>query len=457
VPALLGAAAVVLLVRLYPLPLRLVSRAARGRRGTVPLIAFSRAAREAPGHALALLVLVVTLSTAVFGGLVSRTVTDGMRTAAVWSTGADAVVIGTGQDGTVDPSLTGVPGVRKGTVVRSVVNQLTSVTDGARYSTARLTGIDAPVVGAQAPDSVAARALIAAGLAGRPAPPPAGGRYVLPALATSDFAGGTIGDTYTTSLRRGTVSVRVVGRLPDAARRDPVLGPLTSADQQNAGRGEDGDSRTAVAARSPVLLVDAAELRMLAASEYDNAAVLLYGPHLDGDALRIVGPRVAGPAGQVRVKADEVALAAHDGLLRGVRRTYAAATALSVLLALVALVLELLLSSGDRGRTASRLRTLGLPTRGIAALDLLELLPMALAAAAGGVALGLLLPGILGPALTLREFTGGPTAPALHTDYALTAGLGVGLAALVAAAVAAETWAGRRRGLGAVLRLGESV
>ncbi|NUS13859.1 MAG: hypothetical protein HOY69_21040, partial [Streptomyces sp.] len=77
--------------------------------------------------------------------------------------------------------------------------------------------------------------------------------------------------------------------------------------------------------------------------------------------------------------------------------------------------------------------------------------------AAGGVALGLLRPGILGPALTLREFTGGPTAPALHTDYALTAGLGVGLAALVAAAVAIETWAGRRRGLGAVLRLGEAV
>lgn len=82
---------------------------------------------------------------------------------------------------------------------------------------------------------------------------------------------------------------------------------------------------------------------------------------------------------------------------------------------------------------------------------------MTLAAAAGGVALGLLLPGVLGPALTLREFTGGPTPPVLHTDYALTAGLGLGMAALVAAAVAAETWAGRRRGLGAVLRLGDSV
>jgi putative ABC transport system permease protein len=331
------------------------------------------------------------------------------------------------------------------------------VTDGARYGTARIAGADAAALAEQAPDSAAARALAAAGLAGRPGPAPAGGRYVLPALATADFAGGTIGDTYTTTLRRGTVSVRVVGRLPDAARRDPALGPLLSVDQQDAGRGEESDADTAVAARSPLLLVDAAELRMLAPSEYDTAAVLLFGPHLDGDALRAAGPRVAGPSGQVRVRADELALAEHDGLLRGVRRTYAAATALAVLFALAALVLELLLSAADRGRTASRLRTLGLPTRGIAALDLLELLPMALAAAAGGVALGLLLPGILGPTLTLREFTGGPAAPALHTDYALTAALGAGLAALVAAAVAAETWVGRRRGLGAVLRLGEAV
>lgn len=457
VPALLGAAVVVLLVRLYPLPLRLVSRAARGRRGTVPLIAFSRAAREAPAHALALLVLVVTLSTAVFGGLVSRTVADGSRTAAVWSSGADAVVIGAGRQGTVDPALTGIPGVRAGTVVRSTVNQLTSVEDGARYSTTRMEGIDARALAAQAPHSAAARALTDAGLAGRPAPAPVKGRYVLPALATADFADGVIGGTYTTTMRRSTVSVRVVGRLPAAARRDPALGPLMSVDQRDAGRGEDGDSSTSEASGSPLLLVDAAALRVLDPSEFNETAVLLFGPHLDGDALRTTGPRIAGPSGQVRIKADEVALAANDGLLRGVRRTYAAAAALSVLLALVALVLELLLSSGDRGRTASRLRTLGLPTRGIAALDLLELLPMALAAAAGGVALGLLLPGILGPALTLREFTGGPAAPALHTDYALTAGLGLGLAALVAAAVAAETWAGRRRGLGAVLRLGESV
>ncbi|WP_329173874.1 FtsX-like permease family protein [Streptomyces sp. NBC_01477] len=457
VPALLGAATVVLLVRIYPLPLRLLSRAAGARRGAVPLIALSRAAREAPGHALALLVLVTTLSTAVFGGLVARTVADGSRTAAVWSAGADAVVIGAGKDGTAEKSLTDVAGVRRATVVRSVVNQLTSDSDGARYSTTRVAGVDADVLGSAAPGSAAARALKAAGLAGRPAPAPVKGRWVLPALATGDFAGGRIGDTYATTLRNGTVAFRIVGALPEDTRRDPALGPLLSVYQHDAGRGESKDSATAVAADSPLLLVDSAELTMLGVTEFFDSAVLLYGPHLDAASLRAAGPRITGAAGEVRIKAAELALASHDGLLRGVRRAYAATAVLAVLFALVALVLELLLSSRDRGRTASRLRTLGLPTRGIAAMNVLELLPMALAAVAGGVALGLVLPGILGPTLTLREFTGGPAAPALHTDYVLTAGLGLGLAALIAAAVAAETWAGRRRGLGAVLRLGDAV
>ncbi|UWE11712.1 FtsX-like permease family protein [Actinacidiphila bryophytorum] len=457
VPALLGTATVVLLVRLYPLPLRLLARAAGARRGTVPLIALSRAAREAPGHALALLVLVTTLSTAVFGGLVARTVADGSRAAAEWSAGADAVVIGAGRDGTPDRPLTEVAGVRTATVVRSLVNQFTSDSDGARYSTTRVAGVDARALAAAAPGSAAARALTAAGLAGRPAPAAVKGRYVLPALATGDFAAGRVGDTYTTTLRNGTVAFRVVGTLPAAVRRDPALGPLLSTQQRDAGRGESTASATAVAAGSPLLLVDSAELPMLEPNEFYDSAVLLYGPHLDATTLRATGPRVTGPSGEVRVKAAELALVSGDGLLRSVRRTYAATTALAVLLALVALVLELLLSAQDRGRTASRLRTLGLPTRGIAALNVLELLPMALAAVAGGLALGLVLPGILGPTLTLQEFTGGPGAPALHTDYALTAGLGLGLAALVAAAVAAQTWAGRRRGLGAVLRLGDAV
>ncbi|MFD6437560.1 FtsX-like permease family protein, partial [Streptomyces venezuelae] len=102
---------------------------------------------------------------------------------------------------------------------------------------------------------------------------------------------------------------------------------------------------------------------------------------------------------------------------------HTACTALAVLLALVALVLELLLSAPARGRTTAYLRTLGLGGRAASALHLLQLLPLVLAAVAGGVALGLALPSLLGPALDLREFTGGPAAPVRHVDALFTAAL----------------------------------
>ncbi|WP_433893254.1 FtsX-like permease family protein [Streptomyces sp. CA-111067] len=457
VPALLGVATVILLIRVYPLPVRLLSRAAAGRRGTIALIALSRAAREASGQALALLVLVTTLSTAVFGGMVSRTLADGSRDAAEWSTGADASVIGAGKAGTPEGDLAALPGVDRALAVRSAVSELTSTTDGARYSIMRIAGLDAKALHTSVPDSPAARSLIAAGLAGRPRPTAAGGHYVLPVLATADFATGHIGETFGSNLLSGRVSFRIVGLLDDSARRDPALGPLLSTGQHDAGRGEAADSSTALAANSPLVLADASALSVLPQHDIDNSAVLLYGRHVQAGAVRAVGAAVAGPTGEVRIRSEALAAADQDGLLHGVRKTFATSTALAVLLALLALVLELLLSARDRGRTASRLRTLGLPTRGIAALNMLELLPMVLAAVAGGLALGLALPGILGPTLTLREFTGGPAAPAARTDYLLTAGLGFGLAALVAAAVATETWAGRRRGLGTVLRLGDTV
>ncbi|MFI1097704.1 hypothetical protein [Streptomyces sp. NPDC020917] len=452
VPALLGLAAVVLLIRAYPLPLRLLARAARRGRGAVGTIGLSRAAGEAPGHALTLLVLVTTLSTAVFGGLVSRTVSDGRRAAAVWSAGADATVIGAGRDGTAEPDLVHVPGVRHAVTLRGATSRLTSGRDGTSWDQVRIAGVDAAALHTAAPGSALARALLAAHPGAAAAGP--GGRVVLPALASADFGTAAVGDVFASSLHNAHVSFRVVGVLDLSVRQDPALGPLIGTDAaRTAGPGND----TTAVPPLPMLVLDAAAASVLTARDTDYAQVLLYGPHLDAAALHVAAARVAGPTGQLLLRSEELDAARHDGLLRGVQRVYAAGTAVAVLLALLALVLELLMTAQDRGRTASRLRTLGLPTRGIAVLDALELLPMALAAAAGGVALGLATPAVLGPALTLRRFTGGPQAPPLHTDYLLTAALGAGLAALVAAAVAAETWLGRRRGLGTVLRLGDPV
>ncbi|MFI6279745.1 FtsX-like permease family protein [Streptomyces sp. NPDC050988] len=432
VPALLGLATVAVLVRCYPLPVRVLARLSARRRGVVALIALSRAAKEAPARALALLVLVVTLAGAVFGGLVAGTLVEGRREAAAWQVGADASYLGAHRSTAVAERLAQVRGVRETVRVRQLRVDPTSATSGSRYGIASLVGVDGARLRAAAPGSPAARALQAAGLTG-----PRSGTDIR-VLAT----GARAGDLLTLTLHGRKQRLRVAGPLPDAVLRDPALGPL----------------RGTTPPRERLLLADNRDLTAIGASDFEGSSLLLYGPHLDVRTLRSLVPRATHDTavGELRIRSEEQADAAADGMIGVLRAAHTACTALAVLLALLALVLDLLLSAEARGRTTAYLRTLGLGGRATTGLHLLQLMPMVVAAVVGGTALGLTLPALLGPALDLREFTGGPAAPALHPDLLLTVVLGVGLGVLVVVAVGVETWMGRRRGLGAVLRLGRN-
>ncbi|MEV6106419.1 hypothetical protein AB0M28_17100 [Streptomyces sp. NPDC051940] len=437
VPVLTALAVVVLLVRVYPLPLRALARLCARRRGALPLIGFARAAKDAPAATLALVVLVTMLGSAVFGGLVDSTVRAGRATAVAWATGgADAALVGA-----TDPTGTGAvrraPGVVRTADVHLLRTDLTSTRSGAARTAAYVV----------APDGARLRGPAAAAV--RTLPKSADGT-VIPVLATDGVVGAGTGDTFETTLKGARVRVRVAGVLPRSVLRDPALGPLL-------GRVTDLDA-------SPVLLADASALT---AAEQAGAHVaadhltLLYGgpKGLDPAAVRAAAPPSSpGSAyGTLVFRSEEAGRDGGEGVLDIVRRVHAACTAVAAAFALLALLLELLLSAPERGRTASYLRTLGLGARPGALLGLLQLAPMALAAAVGGVALGYALPAALGPALELRALTGGPVEPPLHTDYVLTAALGLGTLALIACAVAVDHVAGRRRGVGSVLRLGDPV
>ncbi|WP_327272461.1 hypothetical protein OG609_09835 [Streptomyces sp. NBC_01224] len=428
VPALLGLATVLLLVRCYPPPVRFLARWSARRRGAVPMIALARAAKDAPARALALLVLVITLGTAVFSSLVAGTIAEGRRTAADWHVGADASYAGAQADPETAQKLSRAPGVRHRVTVSRTSAALIGAEDGGNYGRADLVSLDASELGAAAPGSPAAAALSRA---------PRAGHGAVPVLTGPGLP---VGTTYTSTLRGRTLTFTVVGRLTDDAAHDPALGPVL----------EDRDSR--------VLLADAAALTGFRAKDQEEKTLLLYGSAIDADVLRGIAPRatVKDSAGELRIRSEAEARDRDDGVLVALSTAHTVCSLLAALLAFVALVLDLLLSAPERGRTAAKLRTLGLGTRAVGGLQILQLLPMALAAAAGGVALGAALPALLGPALKLRYFTGGPAEPALHADYAPVALLGVGFAVLIAAAVAAETWLARRRGLGAVLRVGEN-
>ncbi len=431
VPALLGVAAVIVLVRCYPAPVRWAARRSARRRGTVPLLALSRAAQDAPSRALVLLVLVTSLSTAVFGGLVARTLAEGRRDAVRWQTGANASYVAESLDADTARRLAATPGVRHRVLITHRTADLRDGRTGLGVGDVALETLDGGALREADPHSAVARAL--AGL------PPRQGREI-PVLADPPLRRGNV---YLAALRGAEARVKVVGPLPGAAGRDPALGPLR------------GDSQT------PLLLADESALRGLGLGlpTVRKSALLLYGPDIDAAALRALVPRAdkSSGLGTLSILADEEAAIDDDQVLAALTTAYRLCTALTVLLALFALVLDLLVSAPERGRTAARLRTMGLGGRATGALNLVQLLPMTVAAALGGAALGLLLPRLLGDALDLRGFTGGPFDPVLRTDYAATAVLGGGFLLLVAAAVAVETALAGHRTLGTVLRLGEQT
>ncbi|WP_380279888.1 hypothetical protein [Kitasatospora purpeofusca] len=452
-PVLLALVVVGVLVRLLPPLLLAATRWARRSRGLVPLVALARAGAQSGAAALALLVLVLAMGYGVYGGLVPRTLGDGQTQLADWRTGGASAAL-VGPKARFAGELPPTPTAAHRVTVTGATGDLVSQDDGTGYERARLVGLDAAALGAANPSSPLARALSAASGLDAPVRPAGdnGAVPVLTALADPALAARFPDGTFDLSVLGMDHSlVHVVGALPEEALRDPVLGPVL------------GDGR-----RSGALLVfTGPSAERLPAQNWMPSAVLFYpaagGPPLDPVAVRgVLVPQLtpggnAGPPAEFRDRAAVLDGLRTDGLARSADLVFRVTTVLGLLLGLGAFALDLLLSAAERARTTSYLRTLGIDSRAVLGLQLLQLVPLVLAAAVGGTALGLLLPAALGPGLRLGAITGGPFEPAVHIDWTITAGLGVALAVLMTAAAVLEAAIARRRGLGAVLRLGEAL
>lgn len=416
-PVLVAVVTVLVLLRIHPPLLAFAAARARGGRGFLGLVSLARARAEVPATSLALFVLVLSLGTAVLGGLVTRTVDRGVATAAAWSSGGDAAAV---TDGTTDPAAVRVPGVR------AVTEQLRRLDltgpDGSTHAGTAVLGVDVAALRAAAPGGP-----LAAALTGAAGP-----------LAGDGLPAGT----YRTN---GGVPLTAARVLTPAELRDPLLGPLLSE----------------LPSGTPLLVTPQAgrpdAQGTQGTPDLGSTAVLLFAEPGSGTArLRTAADQALGPLARLQVRGELAAALRADGLVHAIRAGYVAAGVLAVVLALLTLALELVLTAPARGRTAALLRTLGVGGGGVAAVQLLQLLPLALVAACGGVLLGVVEPALLGPALSVRPFTGGPGEPARALDDRLTAALGLGLGLLVLAEAAVEALSARRRALAAVLRLGDA-
>ncbi|WP_030463240.1 hypothetical protein [Kitasatospora sp. NRRL B-11411] len=464
VPVVLGLAAVVVVLRVYPVPLRLVSRWARRRRGAVALVGLAQAGRRSGAAATALLVLVPALACAVFGALVSGTVREGRVAAAQWRTGGDAVVLGPAQRPLPVEELGRVPGVAGVLQVRGGLASLTSDDDGTAVKGVGLAGVDPAALARYEPGSALAAALAASPELAEPL----GEGAELPALADPVTAARFPDGSFDADAGASRFRVRIVGVLPDGAAADRAIGPVVG-DVGTAGGllvfggpgaerlpRQNGQRTAAVLFADPgrpgsaagAARIDAARLRAVVAGSAAAA-----GAGGGGAAGGAVG---RGAAVEIRLLDGQLRDSAGDGLVSALETAFRASAAIGLLLGLVAVVLELLLSSAERGRMLAHLRTLGLGGRAAAGVRLVQLLPVMAAAVVGGTLLGLALPWLLGPALELRAFTAGPGAPPFAPDWAGIALAAVGLLVLVPCAAALEGVTGRRR-VPQVLRLGEGA
>jgi putative ABC transport system permease protein len=423
-PVLVALVAALVLVRLYPVPLRWLARPARRLRGVVGALSLARAARSSAAGVLPLLALLVALTTAAFGGSVLAGMAAARDEAAVLATGADARVAGAAEAAPLPPALVeavrGVPGVREAVPVQVEYGVPLAARPGVPGSmSVTLIGVD--------PEAYAALARRGGRGGFRPADlartgPPDGGREpLLPAIVSPSVAELTGSEQRLVQARAGTFRMRVAG----VRERTPAV---PGAD---------------------FIVVNAAHLA------YRADTVLLVNGSMDGAELR-AAVRPVGGGLSVLLRSQARAALVASPVQTGAERLYALAVAAGAGYAALALLLSLLHGTPGRVALLARLRTMGLSRRQARWLVGLEALPQALLAAVGGASAGwatvaLLAPGVDPARLALVAAPGlappaGAPLPADPWALALPAAGVLVLAAVVA--VGQARWVVRRGSIG---------
>ncbi|MFC8623696.1 ABC transporter permease [Streptomyces anulatus] len=461
-PVLVALIAALVLVRLYPLPLRLATRPVARLRGAIGFLSLARAGRSSAGGALPLLALLLALATAAFGGSVLAGIGDARDDAALASVGADARISGASERATLPDELVrtvrdldGVTGVAPVRVEYSV-NMPDAVAgdggangDGAGSDdagtgsgsgsgsaddakAAALVGVD-PTSYAELVRATGLPAFPAARLkaTGSSAPLPAGAKAgpdrVLPAIASPAVAARLGREPRAIETLSGDFKVQIVGTVPRVASVSPT----------------------------DFLVVNSAALEQKAPT-----TLLLTGAP-DPGKLRAA---VEGSAKEyaVQLRSEERARYVNTPMQAGAERIYLAAVAAGAGYALLAVLLSLLQTAPERTTLLARLRTMGLTTGQGRKLLAFEATPQALLAAGGGLFTGwativLLSPGIDLVPLALAGVAGSDTSPVLlRTDLWSLALPAAGVVALAAAVAGVQAWWASRRGSITELRAGDS-
>lgn len=415
-PVLIALGVVVVVVRLYPLPMKVVQFFARRTRGVGGVITLAKARQATP--VLPLLSLTLAVAVAVSGGLLVSTARTGQEAASWQRVGADVRLKGEVTPGELsnlaDAGLT---------ASRGYFQPVTTFAIGSEYLNSTLVAMDEnyPLILNQGGvvDTSEIEELNALAAQRGPGDP-------VPVLASQEFIDINVYGRSELYLNRTYVPVEIVGVAkvtPDGWANGPwVIAPLQ-------------------------LLLDAELDTPLVTNiafvngEGASAAVEEFTSVEKDDVLErtVWLERVQGSA-----------------LIGGVEFVMVLAVIAVGILAAIGLLVTVLRGVRERGRALSMLRTQGMGAGWGWWLALTELAPAVIAATIGGGLAGVLIVKLLGGSLGLEVLSGGTEVPALDFNWQFLGAVGVGIVLLLFAAVAAEVTAHRRDRLSDVLRYGET-
>jgi putative ABC transport system permease protein len=412
-PILVSVAVSVLVLRVYPLPVRIVETALGRRDQAAALLGSMRTARDPAAGLAPVLAMIVTVSVAMFSGVMLATLTSGTVTAAQHDVGGDVRLAG---PQFLDADVTGL----------RAIDGVTGVTPVEVIGSGTVRAGRASVPVTVIVTDTAALAEQQAGLAdATPELPEARDRDLTVVISSSLARQVDTG----AELTLGNSAMTVVGTT------DVI-----------AGSGAIGDW----------VLVDRSQQDELDSGGF-APRVLLIATANDEATARVVDWAASsyGVGIQVESAADRIGEIRESPFVSGL------ATALTIVIALIALlctfcvVLMTTIGGAERTRLLALLGTLGFSRGQARTMIAWELGPIALVALVAGGTLGLALPLLVLAGVDLTPFTGGSTQPLLAVDPWSLLGTVVGFCSIIVTATLITIATARERPLAAILRSGE--
>ena len=454
-PLLIGAPLLLALVvgvlgrRLYPAVVGLLARLAQPSRGLVWFVGLRRGSDPSGGAFLPFLVMLAAVSISIFASVIAQSVTQAQEETAWRLVGADYRL----EAEPFDPNATTLaPAAAPGGPVAShavVAGALTA--NGsliAADANGRFASRSSTMLSVVAIDVAAYRRVIGDRLAPFTLPSNASDASAqhgseanpLPVILAADWSGDE-------RPQPGTL-LRVELRVPGSG----TLQAFASV----AGYSE---RYPGIERGRPFVLLSLADLRALAPERVTQVTTLfVQGTAQDVLELKAtIGEQAIDGNAPVQVdsRAGAFDKLLHEPLTNAVVTSFRAGAGIAALYAGLALLFALTLTARRRAHDLSVLRTLGLPAGRAGAVIAVEYLPLIGLATVSGVALGIAIAFVIEPGVDLAAFTGATAAPPLAISWPAVAAIGLGLAALALATIAAYVLVIRRRQLGRILRVSD--